>query len=102
MYNIYLNSQSTAMKILSFKYTKTDGTSSNRTLAVTVSPNTMYEGIDISELEPLEMALFEQQMDAAYTEYLNKVTSIKDEYDLNQNYRRFDPKKMTDIEIEVV
>jgi len=90
------------MKTLSFKYTKADGTSSNRVLAVMVSPNTMYEGIDMSSLEPVEMAMFEVAMDAAYTDYLNKVTFIKDEYDLNNNYRRFDPTKMTDVEIEVV
>ncbi len=90
------------MKTLSFKYTKSDGTSSNRVLAVMVSPNTMYEGIDMSSLEPVEMALFEEAMDAAYTEYLNKVTLIKDEYDLNHNYRRFDPSKMTDVVVEVV
>lgn len=90
------------MKTLSFKYTKADGTSSNRVLAVMVSPNTMYEGIDMSSLEPADMAMFAVDMDAAYTEYLNKVTLIKDEYDLNNNYRRFDPTKMTDVEIEVV
>ena len=90
------------MKTLSFKYTKADGTSSYRVLAVMVSPNTMYEGIDMSSLEPIEMAEFQIDMDAAYTEYLNKVTLIKDEYDLNNNYRRFDPTKMTDIQIEVV
>jgi len=90
------------MKTLSFKYTKADGTASNRVLAVMVSPNNMYEGIDISSLEPVEMAMFEVAMDAAYTDYLNKVTLIKDEYDLNNNYRRFDPTKMTNIEIEVV
>jgi hypothetical protein len=90
------------MKTLSFKYTKADGTASDRVLAVMVSPNSMYEGIDISSLEPLEMAMFEQEMDAAYTEYLSKVTLIKDAYDLNHNYRRFDPSKMTNVEIEVV
>ena len=90
------------MKTISFKYTKADGSASNRVLAVMVSPNTMYEGIDMSSLEQADMAMFQIDMDAAYTEYLNKVTIIKDEYDLNNNYRRFDPSKMTDIEIEVV
>ena len=85
------------MKTLSFNYTKADGTSSNRVLVVQVSPNTMYEGIDISSLEPFEMATFEQDMDKAYTNYLNELTRLKDEYDLNHNYRRFDPKKMTDV-----
>ena len=88
------------MKTISFKYTKSDGTSSYRVLAVTVSPNTMYEGIDMTSLEPMEMAMFAEDMDAAYTEYLNKITQIKDEFDLNHNYRRFAPDKMTNIVIE--
>lgn len=90
------------MKTLSFKYTKDNGTTSERVLAVTVSPSTMYEGIDISELEPENMALFQEEIDSAYTEYLNKVTQAKDKFDLNHNYRRFDPKKMTDVTVEVI
>ena len=90
------------MKTLSFKYTKADGTCSNRVLVVMVSPNTMYEGIDISSLEPVDMALLEKDMDEAYTEYLNKINLIKDGYDLNHNYRRFDPTKMTEVVNESV
>ncbi len=85
------------MKTLSFKYTKADNTVSNRVLIVTVSPSSMYEGIDISELEPPEMAMFEQDMDAAYNSYLAAVSTLKAAYDLNFSYRRFDPKKMTDV-----
>jgi hypothetical protein len=91
------------MKTLTFKYTKADGSTSYRTLLVMVSPNTMYEGLDISELEPLEMAEVEIEMEKAYKMYLNEITTIKEEFDIKHNYRRFDPNKMTEVnELEAV
>ena len=45
------------MKTLTFTYTKTDSTISNRVLLTTSTPSTMYEGYDISELESLEQAM---------------------------------------------
>ena len=91
------------MKTLTFKYTKADGSVSYRTLLVMVSPNTMYEGLDISELEPLEMADVELEIGKAYNRYLNEIADIKEEFDIKHNYRRFDPSKMTEVnELEAV
>ncbi|NDB57391.1 hypothetical protein EB001_02900 [bacterium] len=91
------------MKTLTFKYTKADGSVSYRTLLVMVSPNTMYEGLDISELEPLEMADVEVEINKAYSKYLSDIADIKQEFDIKHNYRRFDPSKMTEVnELETV
>jgi len=91
------------MKTLTFKYTKADGSISYRTLLVMVSPNTMYEGLDISELEALEMADVEVEMKKAYSRYLSDIADIKQEFDIKHNYRRFDPNKMSEInELEAV
>ena len=91
------------MKTLTFKYTKADGSVSYRTLLVMVSPNTMYEGLDISELEPLEMADVELEINKAYNRYLSDIADIKQEFDIKHNYRRFDPSKMTEVnELEAV
>jgi outer membrane protein assembly factor BamA len=90
------------MNILTFKYTKANATASQRVLAVLIKPNTMYEGIDISELEMLEQAMFAEQLDTAYNEYLDKVNMLKQEFDVVNNYRRFDPVKMTDIVSEQI
>lgn len=88
------------MKTLSFKYTKADNSISDRVLVTMVSPASMYEGIDISGLEPADMAFFEQDMKSAYTDYITKIALLKKEYDVEHNYRRFDPKKMTEIVTE--
>lgn len=90
------------MNILTFKYTKADATASQRVLAVLIKPNTMYEGIDLSELEMLEQALFAEQFDKIQEEYLNKIHQLKGEFDVVNNYRRFDTNKMTDIVSEQI
>ena len=90
------------MNIITFDYTKKDESVSKRILAIMVSPNTMYEGVDITELETPEQALFLDEMNTAYAIYLQAVTEIKAEFDVVHNYRRFDPLKMTNVVREVV
>ena len=85
------------MQVLSFKYTKADRSISNRVLAVTTKPNTMYEGIDISELAPDFQAMFILEANKAYEDYLAKLEVIKAEHDVVHNYRRFDPLKMSEV-----
>lgn len=90
------------MNIITFDYTKKDSSVSKRVLAVMVSPNTMYEGIDITELEAPEQVMFLDEVNTAYAIYLQAITEIKAEFDVNHNYRRFDPLKMTNVVREVV
>ncbi len=85
------------MNILTFKYAKSPTDISSRTLAVMVKPNTMYEGTDMSPLEPVDLALYAQEFDAIQTEYLNAVARLNDKFDLNNQYRRFMPAKMIDV-----
>ena len=90
------------MNIITFKYTKKDGSVSDRVLAVMVSPNNMYEGVDISELEAPEQVMFLDEVNTAYVTYLEALAKIQVEFDVNHNYRRFDPLKMTNVVREVV
>lgn len=85
------------MKILTFKYTKADGSVSKRTLAVMVKPQTMFEGVDISSLEAPDQYLFSKTVNDAYEAYLSALDAAKAEFDLTFDYRRFDPKKMTEV-----
>jgi len=85
------------MNIITFTYTKPDGKVSDRVLVVTQQPNDMYEGVDISELEQADQALFINDMNEAYDFYLQAIAIIKDAHDVAQNYRRFNPQKMTNI-----
>lgn len=85
------------MSLLTFKYTKKDGTTSNRVFYPTVTPTKLYGGIDISALEAGDQAGFVLEMEAAKDAYLSKIAEIKNTYDLNYDYRQFDPAKMTDV-----
>ena len=90
------------MNILTFKYTKADGSTSKRVLAALIKPNTMYEGIDISSLEVVDQVMFASAMDAAYNTYMATLEAVKAEFDVTHDYRRFDPKKMDQVISEVI
>lgn len=85
------------MNILTFTYTKADATTSKRVFYPLITPNKMYEGIDISALEEEDQVNFVQSMQEAKAFYQTTIKLIREEFDLNQDYRRFDPKKMTEV-----
>lgn len=90
------------MNTLTFKYTKANGTQSDRVLVTMVSPNTMYEGIDVSELSTEQQGEFIAEMNVLKDKYLTAINGIKNDYDLVHSYRRFDPAKMTNVVKEVL
>lgn len=90
------------MNIITFKYTKKDATVSDRVVMVMSRPDTMYEGIDITELEAADQVMFLEEVNTAYNEYLQALDSIQRNFDVVHNYRRFDPLKMTDVVREEV
>ena len=88
------------MNTLTFTYTKADATTSKRVFYPLVHPSHLYGGIDISVLEVTDQIQFIDAMEEAKTEYQTAIRRIRDEFDLNQDYRQFDPKKMTDVVAE--
>ena len=85
---------------MTFDYTKSADKVSSRAFYPIVTPNTMYEGIDISELDQEAQALFVAKMESAKLKFLNDCMAIKSEFDVVNNYRRFDPTKMSAIKTE--
>lgn len=90
------------MNILNFKYTKADGTTSQRVLAVSVEPTKLYAGTDISSLEAEDQVEYITMINKAKEAYLEAVKSINNAFDLNFNYRQFKPECMTEIVKEVI
>lgn len=88
------------MTTLSFTYTKASGSTSDRVLVVIKAPNTMYEGLDISELSQEQQGEFITSYESLKVKYLSALDALKSEFDLVHSYRRFDPTKMTDIATE--
>lgn len=85
------------MKILTFKYTKSDGKESSRVLAVSATPTKLYAGTDITSLEAPEQVMYAREIQAAKDAYLEAIKVINDAFDLNFNYRQFSPEKMKDV-----
>lgn len=90
------------MNIITFKYAKADGTTSNRTLAVAVEPTKLYGGTDISSLSQEDQAVYALRVNEAKNKYLEELKALNDVFDLNFNYRQFKPEGMTEIVREVI
>jgi hypothetical protein len=86
------------MKTITFEYTKKDGSTSERTLLVMVSPGgDKYAGIDISDVEPNRAAEFARYAEDAHDDYIARMQDLQAEFDLKHNYRQFLVSGMTDI-----
>lgn len=88
------------MNLLTFKYTKANNKVSTRVLSILVKPNTMYEGIDITELDQAQQSEFVLAVSKAREAYVQALEALQDTYDVKQNYRRFDPVKMSEVVFE--
>lgn len=90
------------MKTISFTYTKAKGTTSDRVFVPFKSPDTMYEGLDISELSAVQQGEFLDALEEVNAKYLAAIEAIKNDFDLTHSYRRFDPSRMTNVVVEVI
>lgn len=88
------------MKIKEFKYTKTNGDVSQRTVVELVSPTEHVEGIDVSDLNMDDYASFTQRLRDLETQTYNQRMALYADFDLGNNYRRFVPARMTDVTTE--
>ena len=77
------------MKTLTFKYTKKDGSVSERTLLAMVTPGDKYAGIDVSELYPTEAEDFILEVKKAHEQFLMRLAFLQTKFDINHSYRQF-------------
>lgn len=88
------------MLVHTFTYTDSKGKNSERTVVMHVVPTKLYGGTDISELEPLEMALYVEALDKLKTAYALAVDRLQIDLDLKHRYRQFKPEQMTNVTTE--
>lgn len=78
------------MKTLTFKYTKKDGSVSDRVLLAMVTPGgDKYAGIDVSEIDPEHAENFMQRAQELHKKYIESLQELQAMYDLKHNYRQF-------------
>ena len=87
------------MKTLTFKYTKADGSVSERTLLATTYPqdSKYYAGTDVSGLDPETAQHFMARAQALKDQYIEDFKELQAKYDLKHNYRNFLASGMSDI-----
>lgn len=90
------------MKLITFTYTKADGSTSKREVIETHQPTKLMSGIDVSEMEATDFAEFandyKEMLDRQKEEYLKLMTT----YDLKHAYRQFKVEGMTEVVTEHV
>lgn len=90
------------MLILTFNYTKADGSISKRVIAPHTQPTHLYSGTDISELEIEEQVKFTSDLNNLHDKHASEMAELIDRHDLNRRYRQFKPECMTDIKREFI
>jgi hypothetical protein len=90
------------LRLANFTYIKSNGSKSDRTLAVTMEPSKFVEGIDISELSQDEFADFVNEYSHIIDVFKTHQQEVLNKFDLKHNYRRFIPEQMLNAEIENV
>lgn len=88
------------MKIKEFLYTKPNGETSHRTLVELVAPTEHFEGIDVSALDMDSYGQFVVELNQLESEIYQKRSELYNKFDLNHNYRRFVPSRMTQVTTE--
>lgn len=85
------------MKQLTFTYTKADNKTSERNLLAMSFPSAFYEGIDMSDIDPMVAASFVQKAKAAKAAFDEQMVQLMVDHDLTKSYRRFNHNQMSDI-----
>lgn len=80
--------------MLKFTYTKPNGEVSERVAIVVHEPSDNFLMLDLTELEPLEMAIIEKD----YAEYSKELKMLREKYNLNYYFKNFKATRMSDIE----
>jgi hypothetical protein len=85
------------MKIASFTYTKENGATSNRVVAVLAEARPTVLAIDITELEGVDQAEFDIELHAINERRDAEVAELLKKYDIVHNFRSFKPERMTNV-----
>jgi hypothetical protein len=90
------------MKFIEFKYTKADGSVSDRAIIELVTPTKYVEGIDVTKMPEIEFATFTAAMSEMKRVHYEQTMELLADFDLKHNYRKFIPDNMTNVVTEYV
>lgn len=90
------------MKYTEFTYTKKNGDVSERAVIITAEPNKFLQGIDISDMDEADFAVFLQQLREQQDRHQAERAALLAQFDLKHNFRQFDPQLVTEQTVEWV
>jgi len=85
------------MKLLTFKYSKEDKIT-NRVFVPISKPSDLYFGVDISELDMEDQAIFSIEIEKIMLNQKEQIANLMAELDIKHSYRHFRPEQMLELE----
>jgi hypothetical protein len=85
------------MKFVEFRYTKADGSVSDRAIIELVTPTKYVEGIDVTQMPESDFAAFTVAMSNLKRTQHEQTMQLLADFDLKHNYRKFIPEQMTNV-----
>lgn len=90
------------MSLKTFTYTKANGVASTRVVQVVRVANKNELAVDLSELNDEEQVSFAVAFKDLREDFDAKLRQLMQEYDVANNFRLFDPEKMTNVVVEEI
>lgn len=84
------------IQFLSFDYNK-DGKETHREYVCLSEPSDKYFGVDVSELDIEDQAVFYAKLSDMYDKLVEDTNTLMAEYDIKFKYRYFKPEQMSNI-----
>lgn len=90
------------MKVKTFNYTDAKGKQSSRKLLVVTEPVDKVSGVDLSEMSDEVIGEFAERYNQIHDAYMQAMTNLQNEFDLNYRFRQFIPERMADVVSETI
>lgn len=90
------------MKLIEFDYTKPSGEVSKRVIIELAKPTKHISGYDISEMDADTMLQAGARLNEIQLRHAEEMAAFAKEFDIKNNYRMFDPERMTNITSEYI
>jgi hypothetical protein len=88
------------MGIMTFKYVKAPDDTSDRVFVPISHPSEKYFGIDITELDTEDQALFTNALEDIIDEQKESIEQLMTQYDVKHKYRHFFANKMQEVRFD--
>lgn len=90
------------MKLADFDYTDLKGKQSHRKILITGTPSNKYSGLDVTECNDEEIALFAVEYEKIHNKFLSELDVLQRNSDMKYKYRQFLEPNINNLSTEII